>query len=117
MNLFSNLFYRNPILPLIFCAVGVVFVLVLVVFGIVIFRLLAVGLPDAKKAAESYKQFRENKHEKKVKTALGAYKEPVTVPAAPTQTADVFGLSLAPACVASGIPAWQEYYGKPEDWE
>jgi hypothetical protein len=112
-----NLLFRNPVLLLIFCAVGVIFLLVMVVFGIVISRLLVVGLPDARKAAESYKQFRENKHEKKGKAARASYREPVTVPAAPAQTADAFGLSLAPARIASGIPAWQEYYGKPEDWE
>lgn len=115
INLFSNLLSRNPVLPFIFCAAGVIFVLVLVVFAITFSRLLVVGLPNAKKAAESYKQFRENKHEKKVKTARAAYKEPVTVPT-PPQTADAFGLSLAPACSASGEPGWQAYYGKSEDW-
>lgn len=113
MNLFSNLLSRNPVLPLIFCAAGVIFVLVLVVFGIVISRLLAVGLPNAKLAAESYKQFRENKHEKKVKTARAAYQEPVTVP---VQTAKVFGRSLVPARSALGEPGWQAYYGTDQDW-
>ena len=115
MNLFSNLLSRNPVLLLIFCAAAVIFVLVLVVFAIAFSRLLVVGLTNAKKAAESYKQFRENKHEKKVKTARAAYKEPVTVPT-PPQTADAFGLSLAPACIVSGEPGWRDYYGTDQDW-
>ena len=115
INLFSNLLSRNPVLPFIFCAAGVIFLLVLVVFAIAFSRLLVVGLPNAKKAAESYKQFRENKHEKKVKTARAAYKEPVIVPA-PPQTADAFGMSLAHDRIASGELDWQAYYGKTEDW-
>jgi hypothetical protein len=112
-----TLLFRNPVLLLIFCAAGVIFLFVMIVFGTVISRLLTVGLPDARKAAESYKQFRENKHEKKGKAAQASYHEPVTVPAAPAQTADAFGLSLASTHIAFGIPAWQEYYGKSEDWE
>ncbi len=115
MNLFSNLLSRNPALPIIFCAASLLFLLVLVVFGIVVSRLLAVGLPNAKLAAESYKQFCENKHEKQVKTTRAATKAPASVPVS-AQPADAFGLSLAPAESASNEPGWQEYYGTEQDW-